>query len=95
MEGSHRVARAAKAARQPTRAAPAVAQPRINDLPCGRVSRLSLDALVNIATALGRRVNFELAAAYDKWPLFRMRRQPPFSLGVAQPYIGSIPRRSI
>ena len=29
-------------------------QPRINDLLRGRVSRFSLDALVNIATALGR-----------------------------------------
>jgi predicted XRE-type DNA-binding protein len=31
-----------------------VTQPRINDLLRGRVSRFSLDALVNIATALGR-----------------------------------------
>ena len=38
-------------------------QPRINDLLRGRVSRFSLDALVNIATALGRRVSFELEAA--------------------------------
>lgn len=29
-----------------------VTQPRIDDLLCGRVSRFSLDALVNIATAL-------------------------------------------
>jgi len=40
-----------------------VTQPRINDLLRGRVSRFSLDALVNIATALGRRVHFELEAA--------------------------------
>lgn len=40
-----------------------VTQPRINDLLRGRVSRFSLDALVNIATALGRRVSFELDAA--------------------------------
>jgi predicted XRE-type DNA-binding protein len=40
-----------------------VTQPRVNDLPRGRVSRFSLDALVNIATALGRRVSFELEAA--------------------------------
>ena len=32
-----------------------VTQPRINDLLRGRVSRFSLDALVNIATAIGRR----------------------------------------
>lgn len=37
-----------------------VTQPRINDLLRGRVSRFSLDALVNIATALGRRVRVEL-----------------------------------
>ncbi|MFJ1252601.1 helix-turn-helix domain-containing protein [Cupriavidus sp. CuC1] len=40
-----------------------VTQPRINDLLRGRVSRFSLDALVNIATALGRRVHIELDAA--------------------------------
>lgn len=40
-----------------------VTQPRMNDLLRGRVSRFSLDALVNIATALGRRVNLELEAA--------------------------------
>ena len=40
-----------------------VTQPRINDLLRGRVSRFSLDALVNIATALGRRVHLELHAA--------------------------------
>ncbi|WP_342240250.1 helix-turn-helix domain-containing protein [Inquilinus sp. OTU3971] len=40
-----------------------VTQPRINDLLRGRVSRFSLDALVNIATALGRRVHVELDAA--------------------------------
>jgi predicted XRE-type DNA-binding protein len=40
-----------------------VTQPRINDLLRGRVSRFSLDALVNIATALGRRVNVELEVA--------------------------------
>lgn len=40
-----------------------VTQPRINDLLRGRVSRFSLDALVNVATALGRRVSVELEAA--------------------------------
>ena len=40
-----------------------VTQPRINDLLRGRVSRFSLDALVNIATAMGHRVSFELQAA--------------------------------
>jgi predicted XRE-type DNA-binding protein len=40
-----------------------VTQRRINDLLRGRVSRFSLDALVNIATALGRRVHLELEVA--------------------------------
>ncbi len=40
-----------------------VTQPRINDLLRGRVSRFSREALVNIATALGRRVHVELKAA--------------------------------
>ena len=40
-----------------------VTQPRINDLLRGRVSRFSLDALVNIATALGCRVRVDLEAA--------------------------------
>ena len=37
-----------------------VTQPRINDLLRGRISRFSLDALVNIASALGRRVTVHL-----------------------------------
>ena len=40
-----------------------VTQPRMNDLLRGRVSRFSLDALVNIATAIGRRVHVELEIA--------------------------------
>ena len=40
-----------------------VTQPRINDLLRGRVSRFSIDALVNIATAIGRTVRFDLQAA--------------------------------
>ena len=37
-----------------------ITQPRMNDLLRGRVSRFSLDALVNIATATGRQVHVEL-----------------------------------
>jgi len=40
-----------------------VTQPRINDLLRGRINRFSLDALVNIATALGRKVRITLRAA--------------------------------
>ncbi len=40
-----------------------VTQPRINDLLRGPVSRFSLDALVNISTALGCRVRVDLEAA--------------------------------
>lgn len=38
-------------------------QPRINDLLKGKISKFSLDALINIATALGRRVHIILDAA--------------------------------
>lgn len=40
-----------------------VTQPRINDLLRGRISRFSLDALVNIAASLGRRVRMKIEAA--------------------------------
>ncbi|HEY5056763.1 MAG TPA: XRE family transcriptional regulator [Acidobacteriaceae bacterium] len=40
-----------------------VTQPRINDLLRGRIDKFSLDALVNIATALGRKVRITLRAA--------------------------------
>jgi len=40
-----------------------VTQPRINDLLRGRISRFSLDALVNIASALGRKVRVTLEDA--------------------------------
>jgi predicted XRE-type DNA-binding protein len=40
-----------------------VTQPRINDLLRGRISRFSLDALVNVASALGRKVKMRLEAA--------------------------------
>ena len=40
-----------------------VTQPRINDLLRGRISRFSLDALVNIASALGKRVQVKLMVA--------------------------------
>jgi predicted XRE-type DNA-binding protein len=40
-----------------------ITQPRMNDLLRGRVSRFSLDALVNVATAIGRRVHLELELA--------------------------------
>ncbi len=40
-----------------------VTQPRINELLRGRVSNFSLDALVNIATALGQRVELDLQPA--------------------------------
>jgi predicted XRE-type DNA-binding protein len=40
-----------------------VTQPRMNDLLRGRLSRFSLDALVNIAAASGRQVHVELELA--------------------------------
>lgn len=41
----------------------AVAQPRLNDLLRGKIDRFSLDALVNIAAALGLRVRMTIHAA--------------------------------
>ena len=40
-----------------------VTQPRMNDLLRGRITRFSLDALVNIAAALGRKVRVSLEDA--------------------------------
>lgn len=40
-----------------------ISQPRVNDLLRGRISKFSLDALVNIAAKLGRRVKLKLEAA--------------------------------
>ena len=40
-----------------------VTQPRMNDLLRGRISRFSLDALVNMAVACGQRVRMALEAA--------------------------------
>ncbi len=40
-----------------------ITQPRLNDLLRGRISRFSLDALVNIAAALGQQVHIKLNAA--------------------------------
>jgi len=40
-----------------------VTQPRINDLLRGKIARFSLDALVNIAAALGRKVRVRLEDA--------------------------------
>ena len=40
-----------------------VTQPRINELLRSRISRFSLDALVNIAARLGPRAHVELVAA--------------------------------
>ena len=40
-----------------------ITQPRMNDLLRGRISRFSLDALVNVASALGQQVHVKLEAA--------------------------------
>jgi predicted XRE-type DNA-binding protein len=40
-----------------------VTQPRMNDMLRGRISRFSLDALVNMAAASGRQVHIELVAS--------------------------------
>lgn len=40
-----------------------ITQPRMSDLLNGRLSKFSLDALVNVAAAVGRRVRLELETA--------------------------------
>jgi hypothetical protein len=40
-----------------------ITQPRMNDLLRGRISKFSLDALVNIASSIGCRVRMKLTAA--------------------------------
>jgi len=40
-----------------------ITQPRMNDLLRGKISRFSLDALVNLAAALGSRVTVKLVHA--------------------------------
>ena len=40
-----------------------LSQPRMNDLLRGRISRFSLDSLVNIASALGLQVSLKIKAA--------------------------------
>ncbi len=40
-----------------------ISQPRMNDLLRGKISKFSLDALVDVATALGCRVRMQLKAA--------------------------------
>jgi predicted XRE-type DNA-binding protein len=39
-----------------------ISQPRMNDLLKGHIEKFSLDALFNIATALGRRVTIKVSA---------------------------------
>ncbi len=50
-----------------------VTRPRMNDLLRGRISRFSIDALVNIAEALGRPVRIELQHPKQR-RLIRLRR---------------------
>ena len=40
-----------------------ITQPRLNDMLRGRISKFSLDALVNIAAAIGQKVHIELIKA--------------------------------
>jgi predicted XRE-type DNA-binding protein len=39
-----------------------ISQPRVHELMSGQINKFSLDALVNIVTALGRRVQIKIAA---------------------------------
>jgi predicted XRE-type DNA-binding protein len=40
-----------------------VSQPRVNDLMRGKIDKFSIDALVNMLTALGQRIEFSFKAA--------------------------------
>lgn len=40
-----------------------ITQPRLNDLLRGRISKFSLDALVNIAASIGLQIHIEVKAA--------------------------------
>jgi predicted XRE-type DNA-binding protein len=40
-----------------------VSQPRVNDLMRGKIDKFSIDALVNMLTALGQRIEFKFKAA--------------------------------
>jgi len=40
-----------------------ITQPRLNDLLRGRISKFSLDALVNIAASLGLKIHIQVEAA--------------------------------
>lgn len=40
-----------------------ITQPRLNDLLTGKISKFSLDALVNIATSLGLEIHIDVIAA--------------------------------
>jgi predicted XRE-type DNA-binding protein len=40
-----------------------ISQPRVSDLLNGRISKFSLDALVNVAAALGQQVQLQMRAA--------------------------------
>lgn len=40
-----------------------ITQPRMNDLINGKINKFSLDALINIATQLGRRISLDIQAA--------------------------------
>jgi len=59
-----------------------VTQPLINDLLRGRVSRLSLDALVNIVAHLGLHIRFELEGGPSRKPANAKGRQPGLFKGV-------------
>ncbi len=70
-----------------------VTQPRINDLLRGRLSRFSLDALVNIAAALGRRVHVELGVASGAGAARGSQKEKATASMRQAPRERSVPRR--
>ncbi len=55
-----------------------VTQPRMNELLRGRVSRFSLDALFNIAAAIGRRVTVEIEVSPGRRVAPKRKSHPVF-----------------
>ena len=70
-----------------------VTQPRINDLLRGRLSRFSLDALVNIAAALGQRVHVELGVTSGAGAARGSQKERATASRRQAPRERSVPRR--
>jgi predicted XRE-type DNA-binding protein len=69
-----------------------VSQPRINDLVRGRFSRFSLDALVNMAVALGMRVSLVVSGARRSMSVAKRTAHTPRASRAPRSHHGSRPK---